>query len=367
MRPRLFHLLLLVLVAGGGIACSETSASTVAGPEARLGNAPEFGRDRAGPGVLSVLTWNVYYGTDLTLALGGAPGLNQLVGLLQGTDMPGRAAAIADQIAASRPHLVGLQEVGVWTYDDGSVSFELDFLSLLLNALDDHAGVSYRVARQTVTFDPPPLGPLGFTESLVVLARDDLETTSADGGLFDVGLPISELGLTLTKGWASVDARLKGRTYRFVTTHLEPTDFSTEVQQAQAAELLSILEATGDPSVPVIVTGDLNSEPDAGFPAPFAQMREAGFVDTWLVGRPRGDGYTANQDAELMNEASELSHRIDYVLYRDPVTADGGPYRGAVHVERLGEEQADRTDSGLWPSDHAGVLSTLRPAQSAAR
>lgn len=364
MRPKSFRFLLLVLFFAGGVACSEASNSTVAGPEARLGHAAEFGRDRAGPGALSVLSWNVYYGTDLTLALGGAAGLSQLVGLLQSTDMPGRAATIADRIAASRPHLVGLQEVAVWSYDDGSVTVELDFLSLLLNALDDHEGTSYRVAQQTVTFDPPPLGPLGFTESLVVLAREDVETANPDGGVFEAGLPISELGLTLTKGWASVDARLKGRTYRFVTTHLEPTDFSVELQQAQAAELLATLEASGDPKMPVILTGDLNAEPDASFPAPYAQMRQAGFADTWLVGRPRGEGYTANQDADLMNEDSELWHRIDYVLYRDAVTADGGPYRGAVHAERLGEEQADRTPSGLWPSDHAGVLSTIRPEQS---
>ena len=80
-------------------------------------------------------------------------------------------------------------------------------------------------------------------------------------------------------------------------------------------------------------------------------------------GRERGDGYTANQDADLLNAESKLFHRIDHVLFRDDFTADGRPFRGSVHAERLGQEQDDRTPAGLWPSDHAGVLTTLRTSR----
>ncbi|MFI1650409.1 hypothetical protein ACH4XT_26165 [Streptomyces avidinii] len=38
-------------------------------------------------------------------------------------------------------------------------------------------------------------------------------------------------------------------------------------------------------------------------------------------------------------------------------------FRGKVNAlstNRVGEAQADRTPSGLWPSDHAGVSGVLR-------
>jgi len=32
---------------------------------------------------------------------------------------------------------------------------------------------------------------------------------------------------------------------------------------------------------------------------------------------------------------------------------------GGVHATVVGDESADRTPSGLWPSDHAGVVASL--------
>lgn len=46
-----------------------------------------------------------------------------------------------------------------------------------------------------------------------------------------------------------------------------------------------------------------------------------------------------------------LSERVDLVLTRGP-----------FHVEKaslVGNEASDRLPSGLWPSDHAGVVVTL--------
>lgn len=53
-----------------------------------------------------------------------------------------------------------------------------------------------------------------------------------------------------------------------------------------------------------------------------------------------------------MNDQSSLFARIDYILFKNgwmPVKADN-----------VGEKQQDRTDTGLWPSDHAGVTATLK-------
>ena len=395
LRRRSLLVLLLVLAA-----CSDAVDGPITAPE------PDFGRERAGPGDLSVLTWNVYYGADLDVLLAedGPPlpvRVARAFGQVQATDAPARAAAMAERIAAAPADLIGLQEVVRWRTqspgdfldEEGSVQNPVpnatdevfDFADLLVEALAAR-GLAYVEAARTETFDVeapmatpeaqvPPFVDLRLTESVVVLARAGLATSDPDGDVFSVNLPISLAGfeLEVTKGWASVDASVKGRTYRFVTTHLEPADvlpgrgIHPDLHQIQLAQAGDVLAAVEDHDGPVILTGDLNSEPGGTSTDTYGLLRAAGFVDTWLAGPPRGDGFTANQAADLRNEASELWHRIDYVLYRDRFTAEGGPFRGAVDAERLGEEPEDRLASGLWPSDHAGVRATLRTTQEILR
>ena len=57
----------------------------------------------------------------------------------------------------------------------------------------------------------------------------------------------------------------------------------------------------------------------------------------------------------LDNELSSLDMRIDHIFVRSP---DGDPEileQAMVFAKTLGDEPADKTPSGLWPSDHAGV------------
>lgn len=397
------HELLVPLALLGLIACEgQTPPTSVAGPETIAASLDAS--ERAGRGDLSVLTWNVYYGADLDVLL--APGelplpvrVAQVFGQVQSTNAPERAAAMAKLIATSRPDLVGLQEVARYRVQspgdflDGAGNVQnpfpnaatdvFDYVSLLLDALESE-GVSYVQASRTTTFDVelpmytggpcPPCDDLRLTESVAILARSDLQTSNPDGDVFAINLPISVegFGLEIVKGWASVDATVKGVTRRFVTTHLEPADIGPDhavipeveqIQLAQAAELLGVIDGS---DVPVILTGDLNSDPDGSTTDTYGLLRSAGFVDVWSVGRPRGDGFTANQTADLTNAESQLFHRIDLVLYRDEGTANGHSFRGAVHAERLGEEQADRTTSNLWPSDHAGVFARLSPPPAVA-
>ena len=79
-------------------------------------------------------------------------------------------------------------------------------------------------------------------------------------------------------------------------------------------------------------------------------MRAAGYRDAWNdVGA--GDGFTCCHAAGLRDPAS-LDMRIDLVLFRGAIEA--------VSADVVGEAPDDRTASGLWPADHAGVLTTLR-------
>lgn len=360
---------------------------------------PDPGLDRtmAASGI-SAVSWNVYYGADLDLLVESTDPLPVRTAMVFGqvlqTDAAGRAAAIARLIAAEQPHLVGLQEVaeywiqspGDFLGPDGGIQNPypnatqevFDFLDLVVAALDEE-GVEYVVASRTYTleaelpmvtqsFTCAPCDDLRFRESVAVLARSDVATSNAQQHLFDINMPVEVEGMTLyiTKGWASVDADVKGTTYRFITTHLEPADILPghaiyepvhQIQQAQAAQVIA---AAIDGDVPVLVTGDLNTEPGGTSTAAYGMFMDAGFVDTWLKGRDRGPGFTANQQADLANAESQLWHRIDYVLYRDAFTARGVPLRGSVHASVIGEEPGDRTTSGLWPSDHAGVAAVLR-------
>lgn len=358
--------------------------------------------ERAGPGDLTVLTWNAYYGADLDVLLeDGAPLPVQVAAVfaqVQATAALERADAMAELIADAPPELIGLQEVaryatqtpGDFLDATGDVSHPFpnaddevfDFLDLLVDALAAR-GLDYVTASRTTTFDVelpmydgvtacPPCSDLRLTESVAILARTDLSISNGDGDVFAVNLPVDVAGFAveIVKGWASVDATVKGRAYRFVTTHLEPADVlpghevHPDIEAIQLAQAAELRDGPADFDGPVILTGDLNTEPDGGSTGTYDLMEEAGFADTWLVGRSRGDGFTANQAADLLNTESELWHRVDFVLYRDAFTAEGRPFRGSVHAERLGEEQDDRTDlAGLWPSDHAGVLVTLRTAQ----
>jgi endonuclease/exonuclease/phosphatase family metal-dependent hydrolase len=359
--------------------------------------------ERAGPGALTVLNWNVYYGADLDMLVNESvplPARSALVfQQVMANDPPGRAEAIARRIAEARPHLVGLQEVAHYRIQSpgdfldadlnvvnpypNATHTVFDFLDLVVGALAA-MGEEYVVASRTTTLDAElPMirsdwsccDDLRFTESVAVLARADVAWSNAQQHLFTVNMPVSvgDMTLHIVKGWASVDATLKGRTYRFVTTHLEPADIGPDhaiiedvhmIQQAQAGQLLDWLAGT---NLPVILTGDLNTEPFGTSTRTWEMVTGAGFVDTWLRANPGDPGFTSGQDADLRNSESKLWHRIDYVMYRDEFTARGGPFRGALETWRVGHLPGHRTASGLWPSDHAGVVAVFNTPQKPTR
>jgi endonuclease/exonuclease/phosphatase family metal-dependent hydrolase len=155
------------------------------------------------------------------------------------------------------------------------------------------------------------------------------------------------------RSWASIDVTFQGRVVRVVTTHLEA--FSQSIQEQQAIELL--VRATAVP-YPVLMLGDFNSDADAKpWPATYAMVRLAGFSDTWsqVFGAPaRVLGATCCHAANLLGGLNPpLTERIDLVLVR-------GSLHGAA-ASLVGNTLDDRTALGLWPSDHAGVVVTLRP------
>ncbi|MGH9944404.1 MAG: endonuclease/exonuclease/phosphatase family protein, partial [Pyrinomonadaceae bacterium] len=87
----------------------------------------------------------------------------------------------------------------------------------------------------------------------------------------------------------------------------------------------------------------------------YANLLGAGFVDTWLQAHPIRPGITCCNAENLLNPAplSQPEGRIDHVLTRPSVRV--------IHAKLVGRDQDNRTPAGLWPSDHAGVSTTLAP------
>ncbi len=183
------------------------------------------------------------------------------------------------------------------------------------------------------------------------------------------------------RGYNIVDVDIKGRSYRFVNTHLEVSGnpFANFFQSAQAFELTQILDGLplvlGDEIV--VVVGDLNSDPAEGpfvecalpptftsigqCPTPYTVMVGSAYTDTWTVRNGAPDnGYTYCQQDLLTNDDSLLDERIDHIWVRPPLGGAQGPnFLRAVHAVTLGDEQRDRTAGWLWPSDHAGVVAGM--------
>jgi hypothetical protein len=334
---------------------------------------------------VTVMTRNLYLGADLSPVLGalstGDPSAiinaasTAWAGVLS-TNFPERAEALADEIAHAQPLLVGLQEVSLFRTGAPDSFFgdptradqvEFDYLEILLRELDER-GLHYSPVAVTQNADgettgfvaPGVLRDIRHTDRDVILARTDLpastlKLSNSQTGNFATNLtiPIGETGQFFTNlhGWGSVDVAVRGQTFRFINTHLEveiPNPIVNAIQVAQANELLIGPAGT---SLPVILVGDFNSRADGTGTETYGLLAGAGLSDAWSDTRPGELGLTFGHDADLRNTTIHFTERLDLVLYRGDLQA--------FDADVVGEELADRTPSGLWPSDHAGVVATL--------
>jgi endonuclease/exonuclease/phosphatase family metal-dependent hydrolase len=148
---------------------------------------------------------------------------------------------------------------------------------------------------------------------------------------------------------------LRGQTFRFINTHLEQEGPFSPIQVAQGNELLS---GPANTSLPVILIGDFNSRADGTGTQTYGNLIGAGFKDAWSATHPGELGNTWGHEANLLNTTVNLTQRLDLVLFRN--TSSVTPNLCALDADVVGDELSDRTPSGLWPSDHAGVVGTLR-------
>jgi endonuclease/exonuclease/phosphatase family metal-dependent hydrolase len=341
---------------------------------------------------LTVMTRNVFLGADLGPAINATTipqaidGAGVIWNEMQSTRFPERAVPLAREIKRSRAHLVGLQEVALWRVQrpsDGgappispvpgatpATAVEQDFLAILRRELR-RTGARYKVAAVQREFDAElpvdqdandatgtgPLAAFGADFDARLTMRDVILVRRGAGvklrrirrGHFETRYEPNVGGIVIPvdRGWLSVEARYKRKRFRFIDTHLEAFG-DPRIREAQAKELT---EGPLDTRKQVILVGDLNSgiarhnEPERpGDELAFTALANFGMKDNGAIQSCCYDS--------MFDPNAVFDHTVDHVLTR--------PGLRRVRAFVTGDDADERTASGLWPSDHGGVVSRLR-------
>jgi hypothetical protein len=341
---------------------------------------------------VKVMTRNLYLGASLTPAIQATTPLQlalagtQIWNTVLATDFPTRAELLAKEIADADPALIGLQEVAIWRTGppDGppilggtaATTVVFDYLQSLLEELDA-IGSPYVVVVSQQEADLESITASGFdvrlTQRDVILANKskvdagEISCGNTVGAHYPAGIQLTLplLGgaafVESTRGYVSADCVVNERSFRFVNTHLEAFSAGFRAQQAL---FLAQFGPASTLTQPVVLVGDLNSDPLDGSVSPpdptpnnvafNLLIGSFGYVDTWTQVNPTAPGFTFGF-GELVNDADTagFDSRIDHVLTRPGV---------AVRTSRVtGTDPDNRSVGGLWPSDHGGVITALAP------
>lgn len=318
----------------------------------------------------TVMTRNIYLGADLTAAIGASTPAELFAAAADGfhnvnqTDFAARAELLAQEIADTSPDLIGLQEVALWrtgAFLDPAAAetVEFDFLAILESEMAA-LGLGYTAAVVQENFDVelpatftstgvPVLRDVRLTMRNVILVGEGVEYSNPQQGHFDTNAVYPTIAGELVdlRGWVSVDATMGKRLFRFVNTHLEP--YITPVRNIQAQEMIDGPFAT---NLKLVAVGDFNTPPEGPASEAYAILTDpsnGNLADAWSAVTD-DPGFTCCQAADLANPDSTADQRIDLILTRTSSVK-------AVAVEVIGDEA--RTASGLWASDHFGVLAEL--------
>jgi hypothetical protein len=318
-------------------------------------------------GVVRVMTQNMDEGSDFQ-ELVAAQTPQQFVAAVTtvyqnilATQPAERAAAMALEIAKKRPDLVALHEASMlrigplFAPTPSATTVKMDLIQSLLDELEK-LGEHYALVGTTTALDAEAPSTLGFdvriTDRDAIIARTDIDmiTIVAEVHHFNTvqAIPTPVGPITIPGGWVSLDAVIRGQPLRFVSVHLDPGP-SIPIQLAQAKELVQTAGAT---TLPIVFGGDFNTtanDPSNPTYVVYQALIKGGLKDAWKRDDP---GFTCCQDGNLLNPTSKLSFRIDLVLYRGDFDVED--------IELVGDKRADKTPSGLWPSDHAGVVARLQ-------
>jgi endonuclease/exonuclease/phosphatase family metal-dependent hydrolase len=149
----------------------------------------------------------------------------------------------------------------------------------------------------------------------------------------------------------------------FFVTHLNWKFDDGHVRAAQVREIVQRVEALAkDDAFPAIVVGDFNAEPDADEMRFMRGLTTVGglgggrtvyFQDAFAIAGDGSPGFTYARSNPFAAPLREPDRRIDYVFVRGRDDRfRGEPLEASVCF--------DKAVDGTFPSDHYGVIATLR-------
>jgi len=367
------RLLLAGMMAVGvvALACSDPSSPSPVQNAAVVNSGNSGGAPR-----IAVFTQNLYVGADVDAiveAIGsGDPNaafqaLANAVATLHRTSFPTRASAIVDEIARTRPDVVGFQEGSKIDVDLTPLGVPLvaheDFLATLQTALAARGLGNYAVVDTITNIQVSLLsGLVTLIDYDIMLVNSDRVAVSShfkknfdhNNGLFG--------GINFIRGYIEAMVTVDGRDYVVVTTHTEGTDLTQagiDYHQLHAQQMQEIVDLVNRSERPAIVMGDLN---DSDTSPMYQVMLDGGFTDLWAALRPGVEGVTYGHLADLSDPHPRLGRfeqRIDYIFTRG---FDHGGRAVTGQITRYGLLKSDQLAGPagtIWPSDHVGLEATL--------
>ena len=346
-----------------------------------LGGAVDVGGKRH----VDTMTINLYLGggTGRVLALNPAdPGyLTDLVATVTGiyyeilASQPSiRLQGVADEIATRMPDIVAVEEASlIRTESPGDLiiggtnparQVVFDYLQILVDALAAR-GARYALVSSANEIDVElpmfnlqtgRVDDVRLTDRDAILVRTDLppgqlRVGNAQHGNFKNVVQIPSIGLSVLRGWCSVDVFMRGEQFRYICTHLEE-ETVPQIQLLQAQELLS---GPARINLPVILAGDFNADTlRRNGTQTYDALIAAGFTDAWAALHPAdlAGGLTWGHDELLADPDTGPVWRIDLVLFR-------GTRFVATQAESI-DIALDRTQPPLWASDHAALAAQVQ-------
>ena len=344
---------------------------------------PALAGQRFGPGGkrgIETMTVNLYIGTGTERILALDPAdpdyvtklvteVTSVYYELLASQPPVRLQRVAAQIADRLPDIVAVEEATLLRNQSPgdlivggtspATNVVFDYVELLVAALEAR-GAHYAVAAtgnewdielpmlnlQTGTVDD-----VRQTDREAILVRTDLprgqlHVSNPRSGNFTNVIVLPSLGISIVRGWCSVDVFCRGRVLRYICTHTEE-ETAPQLQVLQAGELLA---GPARVNMPVMICGDFNSDPlHRDGTVAYDTYTRAGFKDAWpiLHRLDAAGGLTWGHDEFLADPARQFDRRIDFVFYKGATFA---PVKADVFDMRL-----DGALPPFWASDHAAI------------
>lgn len=325
---------------------------------------------------VKVLTWNLFPGFDDAPVIAAAMSGDEAALVeaatvawqqVHDTDFSRRVRDIAGWIRLAGPDIVAVQEAAYYEArnEGGGVVETIDFLEILVKAIHE-AGAEYKVVSVTENFQVPlpavlddgKVGTVTLTDRDAILVKSKnsrIAVSNPQDGRYPYYVGPPDFPFPLTRGWASIDVAIGGKSFRFVTSHLEDVSVDpaalTPLQEAQAAEMVAV--GTDDGRMPAVFAGDFNTDGFRKWDTYKLLTGDLGLTDAWTTAWPRLPGLTWGNSPDLLNRFPRFTQRLDLVLFAGPMRVQSA----AV----VGNTILDRRWARMWPSDHAGLLVTLLP------